>query len=325
MVLNYSLDELMAKWTVLRDEIASSPQRSVLSHKLGHELRSPATRLELATLIPYESSCALRQDMIDVIDSFVATSHEYLQAHNLLTSYIFQEPLVDLPVPEKTPEKGAIAYVESMQDLVSYVPFFEELKLFSDGEVKDYTKVILSELSRMVYTSNKLFAPLQKNYAFHYDLDDLIADRQVSLCNEVYFKKDVDQVSFAEDITSDIVMPIVNNAYDHGLRNYNPVGNHPFGTQKTIAFEGKQENDVYHLRIENNGAPVQTSSGNINDIFNLGESSRTIKDERSGSGMFYVKQLVTAYGGDVAVANHSSGEGVVFSLQLPIPLRKKTV
>jgi len=84
-----------------------------------------------------------------------------------------------------------------------------------------------------------------------------------------------------------------------------------------IKIEGFAENNNIHIKIADNGIGIsKTDQKHVFDKFYRASSGNIHKYKGLGLGLYYVKKIAVAHGGDVTV-NSKPGKGSIFTVTLP--------
>lgn len=122
----------------------------------------------------------------------------------------------------------------------------------------------------------------------------------------VAFETDVPDDVFVEanELLTDVFKNLLTNAVEHNERDGLRV-------ESTVTVE----EETVTVRIADNGRGVPDE---LKDpIFRRGRTGH-VKQTGSGFGLFFVDAMVTAYGGEVSVADNEAG-GATFSIEVPTP------
>lgn len=89
-------------------------------------------------------------------------------------------------------------------------------------------------------------------------------------------------------------------------------------TEPLIEIEGTTVNDEIIIRVSDNGIGIsKTDQKHIFDKFYRASSGNIHKFKGLGLGLYYVKKIAEAHGGDVAV-DSKTGKGSTFTVRLPL-------
>lgn len=139
---------------------------------------------------------------------------------------------------------------------------------------------------------------------------------QMRFGDKIKYETDFSEEVLKCHIPKMIVQPILENAVKHGIE---PVG------RGIVRFEGSLEEDVLTLKISDNGKGMNHSTKSIvRRIFQQEEHSNATKDRKKSIGLRNVaRRLYLIYGDRASIdVQGNTGEGTVFTLQLPMSKEK---
>ena len=114
------------------------------------------------------------------------------------------------------------------------------------------------------------------------------------------------EISIDQVHMTTVINNLLSNAYKYG------------GDPPHIRVSLSTLNGSLSIQVEDNGAGIREEERRqIFDKFFRGKDAKQNAIKGLGLGLFYVKQIIEAHGGTVAL-EHSSGTGSVFNIQIPL-------
>lgn len=125
----------------------------------------------------------------------------------------------------------------------------------------------------------------------------------------------LEQANIMVHADQDLIQQVLYNLIDNAVKFVNEKG--------SISFEFKTEGSMAHISITNTGKGIEKEDlPRIFDRFYKSDRSRGVDKNGVGLGLYIVKSIITAHGGDIIV-NSAAGQYCRFTVSLPVANKSK--
>lgn len=316
MDVQFTLEDAVNKLQSMKEQFKTDKKGLMRTRKaIGHDVLNMVNQLGLigwcAPTTPEQE--ALAQEMVarrKILQDNVNTMLSYLSPQTTVTN---DTGSIHVSVPPLTLAKDiAQAHFDDLTYLAGKQPL-QETFAYKGGlseQFKKYSPHIEIAMDKILYASNKLFAPRRDTYLIHIDTHELVRDLENKLEGQgITVEENLEEQAFTQDYASKTVFYLLDNAADHAFKDVDG--------KKRIDIHGKKTPDAYLLTIEDNGNGIDTKKFSCpNDIFNYGESTRAYDGGEHGIGLYLVKEFIEEQGGTITAQNKPEG-GALFTLTIP--------
>jgi signal transduction histidine kinase len=203
--------------------------------------------------------------------------------------------------------KNSLIGISSSLELINRKNKNEDLDRYIQraGNSTGFMRRLLDEAS----TSTSLEAALNDIHLEEFNLSRLLEEK-VYEYRDVYggysFDTDIEKkvcASFDADRLAQALDKLINNAVEH------------CDTEHPITVSLKRKKNNAHMTVSNIGDPIKDGV----DIFQPFVSDKSnISNDNFGLGLFVVKRIVEAHGGEVSAKGLRKPDGAVFTISLPL-------